>query len=209
VKHISFSLFVICCVCSSAMSQVKPVNPQSQGILPVAGPVVPSSSKTPEDFVLGPEDVLLVSVWHEPDLSTKTVVRPDGKIGVPLLGDIQASDLTTEKLRDIIAEKLSRYMEQPEVSVVVVEIHSLVVHLIGGVARQGAYAMGGPLNVVELLARAGGLTEFTKGESITIVRTVDKGKEIQRIPFNYREYIEGRGMQRNIQLKSGDLVIVR
>jgi polysaccharide export outer membrane protein len=162
---------------------------------------------TPEDFTIGAEDVLQITIWREPDLGTKAVVRPDGKIGVTLLGDIQASGLTTTQLRDAIAAKLARYIEQPAVSVVVVEIHSQMIHLIGAVGRPGAYALGGPLTIVELLARAGGLAEYTKGENIAIVRTI--GKDTQRIPFNYRAYIEGKDLQRNIQLKNGDVVVVR
>src|SRR5262249_43939753 len=139
--------------------------------------------------------------------ATKAIVRPDGRIGVTLLGDVQASGLTTAQLRDSISALLTRYVEQPEVSVVVAEIHSQMVHLIGAVARQGAYALGGPLTVVELLDRAGGINEFTKGESITIVRK--DGNQIRRIAFNYKAFIEGKSLQQNIRLRNGDVVVVR
>ena len=180
----------------------------AQAGAPVQTPAAQNTTvNASEDFIIGPEDVLQISVWREPDLTTKAVVRPDGKIGVTLLGDIQASGLTATQLTNVIAGKLTRYVEQPEVSVVVVEIRSQMVHLIGAVARQGAYGLGGPLTVVELLARAGGLTEETRGENIVIVRNT--GNTVQRTPFNYRAFVEGRGLQKNIPLKHGDVVIVR
>jgi polysaccharide export outer membrane protein len=179
--------------------------PQSTRSEPAGTPaqtaVTPNAS---EDFIIGPEDVLEIKVWREPDLTTKGVVRPDGKIGVTLLGDVQASGLTTTQLKGEITAKLTRFVGEPEVSVVVVEIHSQMVHLIGAVGRPGAYTLGGPLTVVELLARAGGLSEFTKGENIFIVRNAT-----ERILFNYKAFSEGRGLQQNIRLKNGDVVIVR
>jgi polysaccharide export outer membrane protein len=172
----------------------------------------PSDSKAqaanaPEDFIIGPEDVLEIKVWREPDLTTRAVVRPDGKIGVTLVGDIQASGLTAMQLKSEVTTKLDRFVEQPEVSVVVVEIHSQMVTLIGAVGRPGAYSLGGPLTVVELLARAGGLSEAAKSDQIAIVRK--KGKsELERIPFNYKEFIEGKNLHSNILLKNGDVVVV-
>jgi len=220
MRQVFFTLFLSCVLSSPAVAQSGRNNPQpqrapgvtvtsTQGRTPA--PVAPAPATAPttagDDFVIGPEDVLQITVWREPDLGTKAVVRPDGKIGVTLLGDIQASGQTTTQLKDEIAAKLARFIEQPEVSVVVVEVHSQMVHLIGAVGRPGAYALGGPLTVVELLARAGGLAEYTKGENVAIVRTV--GKDTQRIPFNYKAYIEGRDLQRNIALKNGDVVVVR
>jgi polysaccharide export outer membrane protein len=167
-----------------------------------------ATSVASDDFIIGPEDVLEIRVWREPDLTTRAVVRPDGKIGVTLLGDVQAAGLTATQLKDIVTKKLDKYVEQPEVSVVVAEIRSQMVHLIGAVGRTGAYTLGGPLTVVELLARAGGIAEATRGDQIWIVRQRGNG-EIERIPFNYKEYLEGKNLHRNIQLKNGDVVIVR
>jgi polysaccharide export outer membrane protein len=161
----------------------------------------------PEDFIVGPEDVLEIKVWHEAELTTRAVVRPDGKIGVTLLGDVQASGLTTAQLKDSITAKLSRFLEQPEVSVVVAEMRSQMVHLIGAVGRQGSYTLGGPLTVVELLARAGGLAEAAKAEEIAIVRT-KSGGGVERILFNYKAFVEGKNLQA-IALKNGDVVVVR
>jgi polysaccharide export outer membrane protein len=208
------------------MSQELPQNAASRQSLPSREPVAKDASprdgergakpagsngaaaNTPDDFVIGPEDVLEIKVWHEPDLTTKAVVRPDGKIGVTLLGDIQASGLTATQLKDEVTSKLDRYYEQPEVSVVVVEIHSQTVTLIGSVGRPGAYALGGPLTVVELLARAGGLLETAKPDQIAIIRKRGKG-ELERIPFNYKEFMEGKNLHSNLVLKSGDVIVVK
>jgi polysaccharide export outer membrane protein len=211
MRGILSSIFLTCVVILPAAAQSGPNGPQPQRTPGVTVRSTPGQAATPvtapDDFVIGPEDVLQITVWREADLGTKAVVRPDGKIGVTLLGDIQASGQTTTQLKDTIASKLARYIEQPEVSVVVVEIHSQMVHLIGAVGRPGAYTLGGPLTIVELLARAGGLAEYTKGENIAVVRMI--GKDTQRLPFNYKAYIEGRDLQQNIQLKNGDVVVVR
>ncbi len=210
MKKVFFPLFVTCVLSLPAAAQVAGNNPQPQrapGVTVTSTPGQPTDASAPEDFIIGAEDVLQITVWREPDLVTRAVVRPDGKIGVTLLGDVQAAGLTTDQLKDAIVAKLARFIEQPEVSVVVVEIHSQTVHLIGAVGRPGAYALGGPLSIVELLARAGGIAEFTKGENIAIDRKV--GKDTQRITFNYKAYIEGKDLQHNIQLKSGDVIVVR
>jgi polysaccharide biosynthesis/export protein len=230
MKQIVFALLAICLVCSDAISQVSPKNgqpqrtpvltqtgppspqqaPLAQGVKPFVGaPVQPTPpTNALEDFVIGPEDVLEIKVWREPELTTKAVVRPDGKIGMTLLGDMPASGLTTTQLKQAVTDRLARLLEAPEVSVVVVEIRSQMVHLIGMVGRPGAYALGGPLTVVELLARAGGLTETAKSEEIAIVRNKGGGV-MERISFNYKAFIEGRDLRGNIPLKHGDVVVVR
>jgi polysaccharide export outer membrane protein len=229
VRQFFFSFCVISLIGLPAIAQVPPSNsPQSQET-PASAPAKAGQKEKPpagnsasvkspggaladanasDDFVIGAEDVLEIKVWREPDLTTRAVVRPDGKIGVTLLGDVQASGLSATQLKDAVTSKLERFLEQPEVSVVVVEIHSQSVHLIGAVSRPGAYALGGPLTVVELLARAGGLAETAKADQIAIVRQRGRG-ELERIPFNYKEFLEGKNLHSNIQLKNGDVVVVR
>ena len=204
MREIFFAFCGIFLTCTAATPQVVRNNARTQA---VPAPVPAGSSSIAEDFVIGVEDVLEIKVWREPDFSTKAVVRPDGKIGMALLGDIQASGLTTRQLQEVLATKLSRLIEQPDVSVVVIEIHSQFVHLIGSVGRPGAYILGGPLTVVELLARAGGLTK-TKSGDIAIIRKKAEG-EPERIHFNYKAFIEGKNLERNILLKNGDVVVVR
>ena len=213
MKRMFFVLSLICVASSFGMSQGAPTNRQPQAPPSSAAPapkppVQPAQggATPPEDFVVGPEEVLEITVWREPDLTTKAVVRPDGKIGMTLLNDIQASGLTTTQLKTRIATGLAQFVAEPEVSVVVVEVHSQMVHLIGAVARPGAYPLGGPLTVMELLARAGGLGESAKSQEIAVVRT--DGKATQRIAFNYKAFIEGKDLGHNLQLKNGDIVVV-
>ena len=227
MRQFLLTMCVICMSCASAISQAAPKGAQPQTVPPSAQTKPVQQAALPgaktdakpsglpnaaanggEDFIIGPEDVLEIKVWHEPDLTTRAVVRPDGKIGVTLLGDVQASGLTAVQLKDSVAAKLDKFYEQPEVSVVVVEIHSQTVHLIGAVGRPGAYALGGPLTVVELLSRAGGLVETAKADQISIIRQRGKG-ELERILFNYKEFLEGKNLHSNIQLKNGDMVVVK
>ena len=164
VRRILFALCGVFFVCSTAISQVSPnkalstaasvqTKPGQKQQQPGGTASTAQSSGTTldaslsEDFLIGPEDVLEINVWHEPDMTQRVVVRSDGKISVTLLGDVQASGLTLEKLRDILKSKLDRFYEQPVVSVKPAEIHSQEVHLMGAVARPGAYSLGRPIDL--------------------------------------------------------------
>lgn len=165
------------------------------------------SPPIPGDFVIGLEDTLAVSVWKEPELSVKEVmVRPDGRISLPLIGEIQASGLTPKQLQERIAERLKDFVAAPNVTLVVLKIASQSVSIVGQVAKPGVYPMGSPLTVLELLARAGGFREEAKVKDISIVR-----KDAERtsyFSFNYKEVSKGQNLKQNIVLKSGDVVIV-
>jgi polysaccharide biosynthesis/export protein len=167
-----------------------------------------STGAPPSDdvYVIGPEDVLSINVWKEPDITKEVIVRPDGKIGMPLLGDVQASGLTPGQLQDRIAEGLKKYVSGPTVSVIVNAIHSHVVYITGRVGSAGVYVLGAPTTIIELLIRAGGLGEFAKSEEIQILRK--EGNEVQRLRFNYKQFIEGKDYKQNILLRRGDIVIV-
>jgi polysaccharide export outer membrane protein len=172
------------------------------GVLPAQIP-----SKTPETFVIGLEDVLSVVVWREPELSVKeVVVRPDGKVSLPLVNDIQAAGMTPRELQDAVAEKLKEFVAAPNVTVTVVRIMSKTVSLVGEVAKPGVYALGSPMTVLDLLARSGGFREMAKTKKIKIVRK-DADRTTQ-FDFNYREVAEGKRLDQNILLKNGDVVIV-
>jgi polysaccharide export outer membrane protein len=164
-------------------------------------------AETPEDFVIGLEDVLTVDVWKEPDLSVKDItVRPDGKISLPLIGEIKADGLTPEQLEDAITEKLKEYVASPLVSVVVEDINSLTVSIQGEVVKPGVYALGSPITVLELLARAGGLSEWADEKNIAIIRT--EGGKSKYFKFNYKDVSKGKNLQQNIILQKGDIIIV-
>ena len=167
----------------------------------------PAAPVLPEDYVIGLEDILSVSVWKEPELSVKeVVVRPDGKISIPLIGDIQASELTPMQLQNKITERMKEFVAAPSVTVVVLRIGSRSVSIVGQVAKPGIYYLGSPMTVLELLARAGGIREDGKKTKISIVR--NEGGRSVSYRFNYKDVSKGINLQQNIELKNGDVVIV-
>lgn len=167
----------------------------------------PNAPAAKENFIIGKEDVLAIIVWREPELSVKDVmVRPDGMISLPLVSDIQASGLTPKQLQEKIAERLKEFIAAPNVTVAVTKIASQSITVIGKVSRPGVYYLGAPMNVLELLARAGGFQEEAKTKKIKIVRT-ENGKMLS-FSFNYNEVSEGKKLQQNITLQNGDTVIV-
>jgi polysaccharide export outer membrane protein len=174
---------------------------------PAQTPAQTPQSAANKDFILGLEDVLSVFVWREPDLSVKEVtVRPDGKITIPLINDIQAAGLTVDQLQEQITDKLKDFVASPSVTVVVAKVMSQKVSIVGEVGQPGVYPLGAPMTVLELLARAGGLREYAKKKSITIVR--QEGGRSVRYKFNYKEVSAGKNLQQNITLKNGDIIIV-
>jgi polysaccharide export outer membrane protein len=159
------------------------------------------------DFVIGREDVLSISVWGEPEISSpKVVVRPDGKISVPLVNEIEATGLTTKQLQERIREGLKEYLDAPLVNVAVTEIHSQTVYILGEVDKPGAYPLGSPTTVLELIAKAGSFTEMARTKKIVITRN-DGTRQVQ-LYFNYKDFLEGKNLTQNIRLKNGDIVIV-
>jgi polysaccharide biosynthesis/export protein len=158
-----------------------------------------------ENFVIGLEDTLAVSVWKEADHSApQVVVRPDGMITLPLIGEIRAAGLTPAQLEANIAEKLKTFLTAPSVTVSVLKIESQKVSIVGQVGRQGSYPLGSPMTVLDLIAKAGGLTEYAKAKDIKILRKKD-GKVLN---FNYKDVIKGKNMKQNVFLENGDTVMV-
>jgi polysaccharide export outer membrane protein len=207
MKQILLVILVIGMAATASISQNRPAGEVGHTLhqghaAPAGQPLV----EMPDEFIIGAEDKLQISVWREPELSAMVSVRPDGKIGVPLLNDVQASGRTTKQLQEGITEGLSQFVAEPHVSVIVVEINSRQVHIIGSVGRPGAYPLGGPMSVVELLARAGGLADFAKKDQIRIVRR--EGNTSLQFEFNYDDFVDGKDFQQNITLRSGDVVVV-
>lgn len=167
---------------------------------PVAGvPVAP-------DYVIGPDDVLAIVVWREKDISGEVAVRPDGKISLPLLNDVQAAGFTPEELRKHLTEVASKFIEEPEVTVIVKAVNSRKVYITGQVAKPGPYSIGGPTNVLQLIAMAGGVLEFADTKNIVVMRN-EKG-QATTYRFNYNDVLRGRNLKQNIELKPGDTVVV-
>lgn len=155
-------------------------------------------------YRIGVEDELMISVWREPELSMQVVVRPDGKITLPLINDLEVVGMRTEELQMLLTEKFKPFVNTPQVTVIVRGIRSRKVNLIGNVARQGSFELNDKKTVLDLIAQAGGLGPFAKGGSIYILRTIG-GKQV-RIDFNYKKAIAGKGP--NPELQPGDLVVV-
>lgn len=160
----------------------------------------------PPDYVIGPDDVLEVIVWREKDLSTDVKVRPDGKVSLPLLNDVHASGLTPDEFRKVVTEAAAKFVADPSVTVIVKQINSRMVFVMGEVVKPGTYPLTAPTSVVQMLALAGGPTAFAKTDEIGVLRTVD-GKTTRHL-FNYKEVGRGRKMEQNIILRPGDTVIV-
>lgn len=171
-----------------------------------ADPAPAPGVATPSDYVIGPEDVLEVVFWREKDLSGQVMVRPDGMVSLPLLNDVQAAGLTPEEFRQKLLAAATRYVENPSVAVIVRTINSRKVYVTGEVGKPGAFPLGGPLTVAQLISLAGGPKEYADVKNIAIVRMVD-GKQV-RFKFNLRDYAKGKNPEQDIQLKPGDTVVV-
>jgi polysaccharide biosynthesis/export protein len=178
---------------------------------PTAAPV-PATAPAPaiveplgDAFRIGPEDVLDVQVWKNPELSRVVPVRPDGMISLPLVNDIRAAGLTPIELRQQVTQRLAEFIPSPEVSVIVREVHSVKVAVLGAVRMPGHYEVNSTATVLELIARAQGLTEFADRGRIVVLR--QNGKATKRIPFNYRKIAEG-SEQDNFVVQPGDIIVV-
>ena len=173
-----------------------------------AAPVVRSTTTVDmsKEYLIGPEDVLDVSIWKNcPELCRVVPVRPDGKVSLPLVNDVQAAGLTPMDLRRHLTEQLSEYLPSPEVSVIVREVHNFKVAVVGSVKMPGDYELKSQATVLELLARAQGLTEFANRDKIVVLR--QNGTKTDRIPFNYRKVAEGHD-QDNFYVRTGDIIVV-
>jgi len=156
-------------------------------------------------FQIGPEDILDISVWKNPELSRTVPVRPDGKVSLPLVNDIQAAGLTPATLREQVTARLSDFIPAPEVSVVVREVHSRKVAVIGAVKTPGRFELKSPMTVLEVIALAQGFTDFASRDRIVVLR--QSGATTTRLPFNYRKIADGDA-QENFFVRPGDIVVV-
>ena len=167
-----------------------------------------SEKKTKSDFryIIGPMDVLEVHVWKEPDFSRTLLVRPDGQITMPLIGDIQASGMSTLALKNLIGIKLKRFLDNPEVTVILVESNSKKFYIIGKVNLPGTYPLSYNMTVLQALSVAGGLAEWADKDSIRIIRKTGGKKVI--LKFDYDKAVSGKNLKQNILLKPNDTIIV-
>src|SRR5438132_4057296 len=179
------------------------------GLGSAAAPAKENGSKpTPEqgDYRMGPEDVLDVAVWNNTSISRTVPVRPDGKISLPLLNDVQAAGLTPMQLRDVLTKKLVEYVPAPEVSIIVREVRSFNVSVIGEIRAPGRYELKSRTTVLDVLARAGPFSDFASRARIFVLRP--NGTTMKRIPFNYNKVIAADGEAENFLVQPGDIVVV-
>jgi polysaccharide biosynthesis/export protein len=175
---------------------------------------IPVETQQPEpnplagEFRIGPEDVLDISVWGDEALNSVVPVRPDGKISMPLVSDVHAAGLTPTQLREVLVKRLSEYLAKPHVSVIVKEVHSFKVSVLGEVKTPGRYEVKSQASVLDVLAQAGGFSEFASRSRILILRS--DGKTLKRIPFDYEKFVSANGNKdkQNFDIQPGDIVVV-
>lgn len=209
VRILAFPLIVLLVPACHAQKQQKTV-PGAQSSEAAASDAKPqaSSASVPTDpeYKIGPMDVLRIDVWKEPDISRLAPVRPDGKISLPLLNDIQAAGLTPGELSKQIASGLKAFITNPQVTVGVAEINSRRVYVTGEVSRPGSLTLLPNMTVLQALSSAGGFTQFAKLKGIYVLRT-EGGKKV-KYPFDYKDVVAGRKESQDVELKSGDVIVV-
>lgn len=161
-----------------------------------------ASAVDPHTYVIGPEDLLFIRVWREPDVTGPVSVRPDGKITLALVGELQAGGLTAEQLQAKVKDSLGKYFNSPDVTVSVTQVNSKKFYIDGEVGRPGPYPLSVPTKVLEALSQAGGFRDFANPKKIVILR---KG---ERLKFNYKEVVKGKSQEENVFLEPGDHIIV-
>jgi len=157
------------------------------------------------EYVLGPEDLMEISVWKNVNLTKEIVVLPDGKISFPLIGDIQASGLTVQQLRNKIAERISEFTPDPTVTVLVLQLNSNKLYVVGEVKRPGEYTTGHRTDAMQVLSMAGGFTTFASPRKIVILRR--QNGVMKKIAFNYNQVVQGKHLEQNIILQRGDVIV--
>jgi len=200
MKPRTLTLFVTGLLLGSALVATEPVAAQSASPAPAKDGAI---CGVPDAYRIGAEDLLQISVWKNEAMSRSVPVRPDGKISLPLLNDVQAAGLTALELREVLTKKLSEYMPTPEVSVIVTDIRSFKVSVIGEVLKPGRYELKSCTTVLDALALASGFTQFASRSKIQGLR--QEGTAMKRIPFNYNKIA---GEQENFYLRNGDVVLV-
>lgn len=160
-----------------------------------------------DSFIIGNDDMLAINVWKEPDVSKSVPVRSDGKISLPLVGEVQAAGRTPLRLEQDIAAKLKNYIAEPEVTVIVQQINSQKFNVLGMVGRPGSYPISNSATVLDAIALAGGFRDFAKQKSIYVLRQNADGTQT-RLPFNYKEVVKGKNPAQNIKLQPRDTIVV-
>jgi len=170
-------------------------------------PNAPSPKHVDDDYVIGPSDVLAINVWKDAELTRTVPVRPDGKISLPLIGELQVSGLTALKVQRMVAERLKEYIADPEVTVIVQQVKSRTYAILGKITKPGSYELAKPTTVLEAIAIGGGFLDFAKVRKVYIIRPLGNGSS-ETLHFDYKKVIKGRNPEQNAELKSGDTIVV-
>lgn len=197
----------VACGCAMAvlLADAGPAMAQTAAA-PVPATSRPAAVAVPPDYVIGPDDVLSIVFWRDKDMSADVVVRPDGKISLPLLNDVQAGGLTPEQLRAELEQTASKFVAEPNATVVVKAIESRKVYITGNVLKPGTYPLSGEMTVLQLIAVAGGLQEYADSKKIVVMRK-EEGRD-RHFDFNYKDVIRQKNPEQNISLRPGDTVVV-
>ena len=171
-----------------------------------AQPAAQSAGAADASYKIGPQDVLRIDVWKEGEISRSVPVRPDGKISLPLLNDVQAAGLTAMELANNITEGLKKFITSPQVTVTVTEINSRRVYVTGEVTRPGAYPLLPNMTVLQAVTSGGGFTQFARTKNIYVLR--NEGGKQTKYPFNYNDVVKGKRPEENITLQPGDTIVV-
>ena len=194
-------------VLAQAPAPALAANAAASAPVTAAAAAVPVRPATPTGYVIGVDDVLSILFWRDKDLSAPEItVRPDGKVTLPLLNDVQAAGLTPEQLRDMVLDAARKYVEDPNPTVIVKEIKSRKVFITGQVEKPGPYPLNGTVTVLQLIATAGGLRDFADGKNISVIRVREGRQSV--FEFNYQDLLKKRYLSQNIELAPGDTVVV-
>jgi polysaccharide export outer membrane protein len=208
------SMFAVCILISGWLAAQTDATKNTGSASPApqaasADPGTGAAAVPPHDntYIIGDDDVLSINVWKEAEVSRTVPVRSDGKISLPLAGEVQASGQTPLQLEKLLAAKLQSFISEPEVTVIVTEIKSQKFNILGMVNKSGTFPLTSSLTVLDAVALAGGFRDFAKQKSIYVLRKNPDGGEL-RLPFNYKEVIKGKNMAQNIKLQPGDTIVV-
>jgi polysaccharide export outer membrane protein len=203
--HLALLVWTICLPGIWAQSPGASLKPAESGDAGVPAEAKPPVNVSPE-YIVGKSDVLHVNVWKEPELSQTVTVRTDGNISLPLISEVKVSGMTPLQIQTMIADKLKAYMTNPQVTVTVTEIRSKRAFITGEVARPGGYSLNAETTVLQLIAEAGGFTQFAKRDDIVVLR-FENGKR-EKLVFKYKAVVQGKNASQNIALRPGDTVVV-
>ncbi len=199
-------VLLACALVAVAQTDSKSVNKLTDK--PVTGSAMPAAgSAISEEFVIGTGDVLAINVWKETEVSRVVPVRSDGRISLPLVGELQAGGRTPKQLEAEITTKLKDYVSEPEVTVIVQEIKSQKFNVLGMVMKPGSYVLTNPTTILDAIAMAGGFRDFAKQKDVYVLRRAADGNQA-RLPFNYKDVVKGHNSTQNIALQTNDTIVV-